>query len=421
MRRIAAMAVFVLAPLARADWPQWRGPSADGVSLDRDVPVEWSSDKNIAWKVPLSGLGTSTPIIWGDRIFLTSQIGEGPFQMGAMDFSGGTVVRRMTPGSKVRFVVNAFSRTTGKALWNYEFDAEGALTSVHSKHNLASPSCVTDGNLVYAWMGTGQIVALDMEGKLVWKRHLGQEFGPFEILWGHGSSPLLYKDSLILLCDHLRKAYLLSLDKRSGKQLWMVDRGRYRQTYSTPLIIPGPKGDEMVINSTDRIDVFNPATGELLWHAGEQTKVAVPTPVFHNGVLYVSRGYTSSPYMALNVGGAARWEVETGAPYVSSLLYYGGLIYMATESGIASCIDATNGKVIWRQRLGGIFSASPVAAAGNVYLANEEGETFVLPVGREPKVLYCNKLGERMLASPAISNGQIFVRTDEHLICIGRK
>jgi len=421
MKRLVVWMLF--AGLAFGDWPQWRGPSADGVSTDKDVPVEWASDKNIAWKVPLSGLGTSTPIIWGDRIFLTSQIGEGPFQMGAMDFSGGSVVRRMTGSGKVRFVVHAFSRVSGKALWEYVFDAEGELTSVHNKHNLASPSCVTDGNLVYAWMGTGQIVALDMDGKLVWQRNLGKEFGPFEILWGHGSSPLLYKDSLILLCDHMGKAYILSVDKRTGKQLWKVDRGRYRQTYSTPLIIPGPKGDEMVINSTERIDVLDPLTGKLLWNVGESARVSVPTPVFHDGVLYANRGYTSSPYMAVRTGAKAtvQWEVENGAPYVSSLLYYDGLIYMATEMGIASCIDAATGKVLWRQRLGGVFSASPVAAAGKVYLVNEEGDTFVLQTGREPKILHRNKIGERVLASPAISGGQIFLRTDGNLICVGAR
>lgn len=423
MEVVKGAALFLAtALLAQADWPQWRGPTADGISPDRDAPVEWGPGRNIAWSVPLSGLGTSTPIIWGDRIFLTSQIGDGPFEQGAIDFSGASVARRMGARSKPQFVVQAFARSNGKLLWEYKFDAEGDAPAVHIKHNLASPSCVTDGNLVYAWMGNGQLVALDTNGKLAWKRHLGAEFGPFEILWGHGSSPLLYKDSLILLCDHQGKAYLLSLDKRTGAQRWKVDRGGDRRAYSTPFIIPGAKGDEMVINSSERIDVFDPATGALLWHIGDPNRVPVPTPVFHDGVLYTNRGYSSSPYLAIETGASRRvkWETPGGGPYVSSLLYYNGLLYMATEMGIASCVDAGTGKLLWRERFGGVFSASPIAAAGKVYLINEEGEAFVLQAGRELKVLHRNRLDERTLASPAISGGQIFVRTDEHLICIGK-
>ena len=264
MTPVRAILFFFLAlSVAQADWPQWRGPSANGIAPDKDVPTEWGPNRNIAWKVPLSGLGTSTPIIWGDRVFLTSQMGDGPSE--GYDFAGASVARRMGRLPAVQLAVQAFSRATGKLLWEYKFDAERPTPSVHIKHNLASPSCATDGKLVYAWMGTGQLVALDMDGKLVWKRDLG----PFEIQWGHGSSPLLYKDTLILLCDHQGKAYLLSLDKRSGKQLWKVDRGGDRRAYSTPFIIPGKNGDELVINSSERIDVVDPATGAPLWHLGD--------------------------------------------------------------------------------------------------------------------------------------------------------
>jgi outer membrane protein assembly factor BamB len=334
--------------------------------------------------------------------------------------AGASVARRMGARSKAQFVVHAFSRISGRPLWEYKFDAEGDKPPVHIKHNLASPSCATDGELVDAWMGTGQLVALDLNGKLIWKRHLGKEFGPFEILWGHGSSPLIYKESLILLCDHQGKAYILSLDKRSGKQRWKLDRGADRRAYSTPFVIPGKSGDELVINSSERIDVLDPVSGALLWSVGDPNEVPVPTPVYLDGVLYTSRGYSSGPYMAV-VNGKVKWEVETGAPYVSSLLYYEGVIYMATEMGIASGIDAADGKLLWRERFGGLFSASPVAAAGKVYLINEEGDAFVLQAGRELKILHRNQLGERTLASPAISQGQIFIRTDEHLICIGKK
>jgi outer membrane protein assembly factor BamB len=316
-------------------------------------------------------------------------------------------------------VVQALSRRDGRPLWEYKFDADGFMQPVHIKHNMASPSCVTDGELLYAWMGTGQLVALTLDGKEVWKRHLGTEYGPFEILWGHGSSPAIYKDTLILLCDHQGKAYLLSLDKKTGKQVWKVERGKDRRSYSTPFVISAPQGYELIVNSSERIDVFDPATGKPLWHVGEENRVPVPMPVFHNGILYTSRGYSSGPYMAVTPDGKVLWEVKTGAPYVSSLLYYEGLLYMATETGIASCVDAATGKTLWKERFGGVFSASPVAANGKVYLINESGEAFVLQAGRELKILHKNLLAERTLASPAVSGGQIFLRTDEHLIAIG--
>lgn len=429
MRRISVLAVLALL-LAHgspaANWPQWRGPAANGISEEKGLPIQWAPDQNIAWKAPLRGLGTSTPIVWGDRVFITSQIGDGPFEQRGRDFANASVARKTGQKEKVQFLVEAFDRSNGRLLWEYRFDAEGELPPVHMKHNLASPSCVADGQLVYAWVGTGQLVAFSMDGKLIWSRHLGKDYSPFQILWGHGSSPMLYRDSLILLCDHQSAAYLLALDKRTGKQRWKADRGKDRRAYSTPFLVSGEKGDELIINSSERIDAYDPSTGELLWYVGESNRVPIPTPVAHNGVLYASRGYNSSPYMAVKTGGhgdVARthvlWEVKTGAPYVSSLLYYQGLIYMATEIGIVTCVDAANGQMLWRERLGGVFSASPVAADGKVYLVNEAGEAFVLEAGRELKILQRNHVEERTLASPAISNGQIFLRTDQHLFCIG--
>lgn len=428
MRRMAILILLALLlphSSPAQNWPQWRGLSATGVSEEKGLPTEWGAGQNIAWKVALRGLGTSTPIVWGDRVFITSQIGDGPFEQRGRDFPEASVARKTGQKEKVQFLVEAFRRTDGHLLWEYRFDAKSELQPVHMKHNLASPSCVTDGQMVYAWVGTGQLVALTLEGKLVWSRHLGKEYSPFQILWGHGSSPLLYKDSLILLCDHQAAAYLLALDKRSGKQRWKADRGANRRAYSTPYLVSGEKGDELIINSSERIDAYHPATGEWLWQVGEPNKVPVPTPVSHNGVLYTSRGYNSGPYMAVKPGGRGDvskthvlWEVKTGAPYVSSLLYYRGLIYMATETGIASCVDATSGQLLWRERLGGVFSASPVAADGKVYLVNEAGETFVLEAGRELKILARNRLEERTLASPAISRGQLFLRTDQHLVSV---
>jgi outer membrane protein assembly factor BamB len=282
--------------------------------------------------------------------------------------------------------------------------------------------------MVYAWFGTGQIVALDMNGKVVWERHLGTEISPFNVIWGHSSSPTLYRDALILLCDHEPSSYLLAVDKRTGKELWRADRGKGRMSYSTPLVVDTPSGPELIVNSSERVDAYDPRNGTLLWYTGGTNRFPIPMPVFHNGVIYMSRGYRSSPYMAIRPGGRGDiskshvlWESATGAPYISSLVFHEGLIYMATDVGAVTVVEAESGQRVSQQRVEGVFSASPVAADGKVYFVSENGETIVMQAGRTPTVLARNDLGERAIASPAISNGQIFIRTDDHVFAIGQR
>jgi len=292
---------------------------------------------------------------------------------------------------------------------------------------MASPSPVTDGQTVYAWFGTGQLVALDMNGKLVWERNLAKEIAPFEINWGHSSSPTLYQDTLILLCDHEPASYLLAVDKRTGKDRWKADRGKGRQSYSTPFVVEAAGGAELIVNSSERVDAYDPKTGTHLWHVGGSNQFPIPVPAFHNGVLYMSRGYRSGPYMAVRPGGRGDvsathvlWQVPTGAPYISSLVYDAGILYMASDVGAVSAIDAETGKRIWQERVDGLFTASPIAGDGKIYFVSETGEVIVLRSGREPAVIARNDVGERLMASPAISNGQLFLRSDGRLFAIGK-
>ena len=329
-------------------------------------------------------------------------------------------------GSQVFLVVEAFDRSSGRRLWEYRIQAAGGFPQLHEKHNLATPTPATDGKHLYAWFGNGQIVCLDMDGNPLWRRHLGLEYSPFRNQWGHGSSPVLYHDLLILLCDHRPDSYLLALDKSSGKERWKADRGSGRISHSTPLAVPGPTGDELIVNSSQRIDAYDPASGRLLWHAGEQRQTPIPSPVFHEGVIYMSRGYRNSDFLAIRPGGrgdvsASRilWRTPGGASYVPSIVHYNGLLYMSNEVGVVTCAQAKTGERVWRQRLGGIFFASPVAADGKVYWVSETGETFVLRAGREPHLLARNNLEERFIASPAISKGQLFLRSDGTLFCVG--
>ena len=424
MTRLLVLLLLISWTLRAENWPHWRGPSADGISTETDVPIRWSASENIAWKTPLRGMGTSTPIVWGDRIFVTSQIGDGP-GAGGRDFENAQTRKDTGTGSGVQFIVQAFARDDGQAVWKQVFNAGEHLPAVHLKHNLASPSCVTDGERVYAWFGTGLAAALTLDGELLWKRDLGQERTPFDIRWGHGSSPALYDDAVLLLVDHPDDSYLLAVDRKTGKDLWKVERGTGKRTYTTPFVLRGDAGDQIIINTNDRIEAIEAKTGKVLWHIGEANRVPVPMPVFQNGVLYSSRGYNSGPYMALGVDGTGdvsesklKWRVPTGAPYVSSLLVYQGVIYMANERGIGTGVDAETGETLWRHRFGGVFSASPIVAAGRVYLTEESGKTFVLEAGKELKIVAENDIGERTLASPALSDGYLFLRTDDHLFAV---
>jgi outer membrane protein assembly factor BamB len=426
--------------LLAEDWPQWRGPSGNGISQNIGLPVRWSATENIRWKAALAGLGASSPIIWADRVFITSQKGIVPLSAGMQpqlarddpslasreNAIGGRSMKRDDSNTPVTLMVEAFRRTDGKRLWQYSTPATGVFPQLHEKHNLATPTPVTDGKLVFALFGTGQVVALNMNGGLVWARHLGTEYAAFQIPWGHGGSPTLYKESLILLCDHPEKSYLLALDKNTGKEQWKVDRGKDRISHSTPLVVPGANRNELIVNSSARLDAYNPDNGELLWHTGSQRQTPVPSPVFHEGMIYLSRGYRNSDFLAIKAGGKGDvsdqnvlWHSPSGASYVPSILYYDGLLYVTNEVGIVLCADAATGKAVWRQRLGGIFFASPAAGEGKIYMVSETGETYVLQSGREAKILATNDLGERFLASPAISNGQLFLRSDATLFCIG--
>ncbi len=439
LRRIALCFVVLTASHALAeDWPQWRGPSGIGVAPDAGYPVEWNATTNLAWKTPLRGLGVSTPIVSGGRVFVTYQIGENALKPGIHPTLvqgagaatsgehplGGT--RPSGPAAKILFAVAAFDRKNGYQLWEYAFDAEGELAQTHEKRNLATPSPVTDGERVYAWFSNGQLAAVDMNGKPVWSRHIGREYGVMDIDWGQSSSPVLFQDRLILACYNPSSSFLLALDKKTGKQIWRVDAEKGAISYSTPLIVEGPHGAELILNTSERVEAFDPATGKSRWHYTEANRFPIPMPVFDSGVLYLNRGYRSSPYMAIRTGGEGdiaktnvAWRMANGGPYVPSLVFYQGLLYMANEMGVVTCVDAKAGEMVWRERRGGFYSASPAAADRKIYLLSETGEMLVLRAGRKAEVLARNDLGEQSIASPALSNGQIFIRTDRNLFAIG--
>ena len=442
MRRLSlfvVLAAVLAAPVSAENWPNWRGPASTGVSNEGGLPVRWSDSENIAWKATIRGLGISSPIVWGDSVFVTSQVGSGFARNGprlvqnedaagagerALGGAATGAIARGTAGTA--FVVSAFDRSSGRKLWEYELAAEGALPEVHEKHNLATPSPVTDGQRVYAWFGTGQVVALDMSGKLVWKRNLS-EYGAFSINWGVGSSPVLYKDALILLCYHNSPAsYILAVDSASGTNKWKVD-GRGDLSYSTPFVIDAPSGAELIVNSGTGVSGHSVANGERLWYINETNRFPIPVATQQDGIIFLSRGYRSGPYMAIRPGGKGNvesshvvWKVPTGAPYISSIVQHQGLIYMIGDVGVATVVDAKSGERVWQERIGGVYSASPIAGDGKVYFFSESGETIVLSAGRAPDILSRNKLDARILGSPAVAGGRLFIRSDSTLFAIGK-
>jgi outer membrane protein assembly factor BamB len=432
---VMAVLVVIAATLDAENWPQWRGPSASGVSRELQLPERWSDSDNIAWRARLSGVGISSPIVWGDLVFVTSQVGSGVVRPGPRLVQGSNPLdageRALESGTdrdgKVGFRISAFDRQSGRSVWDFAVAAEGPLPSVHEKHNLASPSPVTDGERVYAWFANGQLAALDLTGRLVWQKHLGATYGPFEINWGHGSSPIVYKGRLLLLCYHERASYLLSLDARTGDVQWKADAPSGVTSYSTPLVVETGSKAEAVVNSSVGIAGHDISTGERRWFVEEANRFPIPTPIFHDGLIYASRGYRSSPFMAIRPGGEGNvtashvaWRVASGAPYISSLVYYNGLIYMAGDVGVLTVFDAKTGERVHQERLGGVYTASPVAGDGKIYLVSEDGETIVLAASRTPSIVSRNRLTARQLASPAIAGGRLFIRSDAALFAIGK-
>ncbi len=428
LRSLLLAGLLVLGPTSAwaDDWPQWRGPTGDGISQSSSAPVTWNPREGVRWKAVLAGQGASSPIVAAGRVFVTGQRGANPIDQRGAQFPGtrpATLPAR--DADDVLLVVQALDLESGESVWTHEFEVEEPLPPTHRNHSWATPSVVTDGHAVFAWFGTGQLVALDLDGQLQWERHIGRDYEPFDLLWGHGSSPMLYGDLIILQCDHPPDGYLLALDARTGRERWRIDRTAAGRSYGTPVVITHDGRGELIVNSGRRIDAFDPRTGAPLWHAGGPVELAVGMPVYRRGILFSTRGYSSGPYLALAVGGTGdvsethvRWRNATGAPYISSLFLHDDLLYMANENGILTVTDATSGQVVSRGRLGGVFTASPIFVAGHIYFLNEGGETVVLRPGPKPEVVARNMLGGRTLASPAAVDGKILIRTDQHLYCI---
>jgi outer membrane protein assembly factor BamB len=387
-------------------WPRWRGPGGQGLAAGSGYPDTWSDKQNVLWRTPVPGRGNSSPIVWRDRIFLTTGYGDG------------------------RVSVLAFNRADGKQLWEAAIP-DRTREYIHQKNTLASATPTTDGTRVYVSFGSKGMAAVDFNGQLVWHVSLGT----LSNYHGTAGSPLLYKDRLIVFQDHeggsQGGAFVAALDAATGKTRWRTPR-RASVGWSTPIAIRAFDHDEIIVNSQSRVQAYNPDTGAELWTCGGTTYEVIPTPVVGHGMVFCSSG-RAGPTLAIRPGGKGdvtqthvAWQTPRGSPFVPSPLLYGDLLYIVNDmASIATAFRAATGEVMWQGRLGVArsegFSASPVGADGKVFFTNDDGETFVLRAGPTFSLLHVNQLNARVLASPALVDGRWYFRTDRELLAIGTK
>jgi outer membrane protein assembly factor BamB len=389
--------------LAETRWPRWRGPRGDGHSAETTLPVTWDN-ADVAWKTPLAGVGESSPIIWLDKLFLTT----------AEDRGG-------------KRSVLCLDRRDGRLLWKQTVDYGGSPEELHKMNTFASPTCVTDGEVVIAFFGRAGLHAYSLDGDHLWSNDLGV----FENPWGVGASPVLVGDLVIQNGDADRDAFLAAYDKQSGRTVWRIERPDHRG-WSTPILLDVSGRQELILNGHTGVTAYDPASGEQLWFCKSFNGRGEPTATPGDDLVYLVNGLPGDIY-AVKPGGKGdvtetrmAWhtprKVRRDLP--SPIMIDKFLIVMSLE-GIATCYDAADGRVIWQERLGGNFSASPIAAAGRAYFLGEDGGMVVIKPGPELDVVSRNKIDaegdEVFRASPVPCEGQLFLRSDRALYCIGRR
>ncbi len=439
MKRLAA-AVLIIASFSLAyaeNWPSWRGLGGLGVSSEKGIPAKWDLPKSIKWKVEVPGLGHSSPIVWGDRIFVTTAVNSDPAEGGWQ--KGFPQSDRKPDASEISWKVLCFDKAAGNLLWERTAIARRPLNARHLKNSYASQSPVTDGAYVFAFFGDQGLYCYDFQGNLVWSRNLGA----FKMRnnWGMGSSPVLYKNFVIQTCDQeAGGSFIIALDKKTGEIAWKTQREEL-SSWSTPYVYDKGAHPELIVNATRAIRSYDPENGKLLWECrGPATSITTPTPTFANGLIIVSSGFIMDPIrpitafrpgaagdITLKEGETASdaivWRQQAAAPYIPSPVAYGGRIYVVLDQGFISCYDATTGKEIYgRTRIdaGAAFSASPVAMDGMIFCSSEDGDVYVIKAGDQYELLAKNSLGESIMASPAVSGGNMFIRSIGHLFCIQR-
>ena len=423
------MTTIPLAAMSAADsaaekyWPQWRGPFANGVSTTADPPVEWSETKNVRWKVEIPGRGSSSPVVWGDRIFLLSAVPAGTDSAGSHQARGGL------PRISHRFVVLAIDRATGKTIWERTAREAVPHEASHAENGTwASSSAITDGRHVFAWFESEGLYAYDMDGKPLWQADLGKK--SMRMQFGEGSTPVLYGDRIVIVFDHQGSSFIVSLDAHTGKELWRVSRQEI-DTWATPLVVAVGGREQVIAPGKNKLHGYDLETGRVVWEGPGLTMNPIPSPVYGDGIVFAMSGFQGNRLRAIRLAdakgdltgtSAELWSLDHDTPYVPSPLLYDGILYfLKTNSGLLSAYDATTGKPHYQlQRLEGlpnVFS-SPVGASGRVYITGREGTTLVIKQGPAYEVVARNTLDDGFDASPALVDRDLYLRGYKYLYCV---
>jgi outer membrane protein assembly factor BamB len=437
MRRVYISAAIILAScgvMFAADWPQFRGEFASGVGATANPPVQWDGEKgtNIVWKVEVPGLAISSPIVWGDRIYLTTAISSDKNQKFRTGLYGDT--DSAADVSQHVWKVLAYDKTTGKLIWEQTAHQGIPKTKRHPKSSQASATPATNGKVVVAYFGSEGLYAYSSDGKLLWSKDLGlQNAGWFfdpDSEWGVGSSPIIYKDAAIVLCDRQKDSFIAAFDLKDGKELWRTPRVEI-PSWGTPTVVQGETRAELITNAAKAIRGYDAGTGKELWTLGPNSEIPCPTPIFGHGLIFVTSGYAPlQPIYAIKIGSngdlskspndAIAWKMNTGGSYLPTPVLYGDLLYLVNNSGVLAAYDAKTGTRVYQTRVGagGSFTASPVAAGGKLYFATEDGDIYVIKAGPQYELIAKNPMGEAMLASPAWADNMLIVRGERHLFAI---
>jgi outer membrane protein assembly factor BamB len=427
---LAAAMLLAIGVVANDKWPQFRGPQSSGVAEDPNLPDTWSESENVAWKTEIPGLGWSSPVVWGDNIFLTSVINLGetePPKKGL--YFGG---ERKAPTSEHRWMVYCVDWKSGKIRWEREVYKGTPPSSRHLKNSYASETPVTDGERVYAYFGNLGLFCFDKDGKLLWSKRLPAYQTRFG--WGTAASPVLHKDRLYIVNDNDENSFLAAFDKKTGQEIWKVDRGR-GSNWATPYIWENGLRTEIIVPATKKVISYD-LNGKVLWEFSGMSSIVIPTPFSAHGLLYITSGYVGDqhrPVYAIRPGASGdislregekgnqyiAWYQPQAGPYNPSPIVYGDYYYTLFDRGFFTCHDAKTGKEIYgKQRIepgAGAFTSSPWAYNGKVFCLSEDGDTFVIQAGPEFKVLGKNSLNEMCMATPAIARGSLIIRTASKL------
>jgi outer membrane protein assembly factor BamB len=425
-------AVLVASPPTSDDWPQWRGPQGAGVGAGA-FPDRWSPTEHIAWKAAIPGRGHSSPVVWGDRVFVTTAI-EGaeipgwkaPVHLG-FDRKPGYVNADSTGvGRWLTLKVYAIQASTGRILWERTSFEGPPIDDRHKSNTFASSTAATDGKRLYVFFEWAGLYAYDMKGTLKWKADLG---GILKAGLGPGTSPLLYKNLVILQCDQEmgEGSFIAALDRGTGREVWRVARTT-RRSWATPIVVTAGGRDELIASGAEAVVAYDPATGKALWTAPGTVSHPIPSSVTGHGLVFVSAGSQAKVLLALRPGvqeDAARvaWKHSKGTAYVASPIYYDGYLYLISDGGIMTCLDPATGAVQYdggRVPVPATFRSSPVAFGGRILITSEDGQTFVIKAGPKHEVLATNSIDEPVWASLALARGMVFIRGERHLFGIRR-